>query len=1031
MNLFTMSLYKWRGPLYIIISMIFLISGISETSAQPALVSPADGAVTVPRINTTFQWDLVLNTTGLETYRLQVSEDVNFAGPMVFNLNIGHTTSQVLAVTLDPYTTYYWRVRSSIAPSPWSAVWSFRSIDIAPTAATNLSPNGSSSLNLTPTLTWNSSSSNSTVSYTVHIQSLETMLVQSFAGVTSPFITPSLAPGGSFQWWVEATNEGGSTNSAVRTFHIVPDVPVLVFPADGQQRISQRPVFDWEPSVQGATPTLYTIQITPDPTFYFVAYQTTTANSELDFEAAFNDSLHKGSPYYWRVRASRGSAQSAFSAPFTFRVASNGQQGPQTPKTAYPFDGETIYNDEVTLKWHLQYQDPDLVFDVDVAEDDAFTVNVQSFYNLPIKTQLLTDLILGKTYYWRVRSNDAVDTLDISPYSEVASFEVSDLDITPILAWPVGGGNVWQKTQTLSWYLNSPAPVSTTYDLVVSNNPDLSLPINTQLGLTNRFFELTNLVPGLTYYWQVTSHVGSGTESSTIESFIVVQSAGVSVPIPSWPINGNQVYTNFPRLNWYVNSHSLGLEFDIRISTDMDDLTNNTAAIVPVGVDNYYDIYYPLLSDVVYYWDVRSKDGLNSPSAFSVPQSFYVAAGSGNAVIPVLSWPIQGNNAYSNTPTLSWYLNTASTGLHYLVRFATSIAGLGAATFYASPTTSFTVPYSLQDNTIYYWQALSIGAHGPSSWSAPESFIIIPGSGNPVTPIASWPIGGTTIYSTSTQLNWYANSAVSGLGYSYEVSTDPGFGVLSSSGGVPSNTNNVSIIGLVPGETYYWRVRTYNLVTLELSPFSNVGSFVVYDPSNPLRPFVGSPDNDVILNMSKVNLSWYLPAFTANTLVYNIELATEADFSNAIIVNDLASLNNEVSNLQNGNYYWRVRSKLGNGTYSSYSHIGKFKVDGVTSAEDNNVIPTVYELSQNYPNPFNPSTILKYSIPEAGNVSIKVYDILGNLVKTVVNDYQQAGSYNVSWNGENANGNKAATGTYIARIQVNGFSHSIKMLLIK
>jgi flagellar hook assembly protein FlgD len=95
------------------------------------------------------------------------------------------------------------------------------------------------------------------------------------------------------------------------------------------------------------------------------------------------------------------------------------------------------------------------------------------------------------------------------------------------------------------------------------------------------------------------------------------------------------------------------------------------------------------------------------------------------------------------------------------------------------------------------------------------------------------------------------------------------------------------------------------------------------------------------------------------------------------------------------------------------------------------VIPTVYELSQNYPNPFNPSTILKYSIPEAGNVSIKVYDILGNLVKTVVNDYQQAGSYNVSWNGENANGNKAATGTYIARIQVNGFSHSIKMLLIK
>ncbi len=64
-------------------------------------------------------------------------------------------------------------------------------------------------------------------------------------------------------------------------------------------------------------------------------------------------------------------------------------------------------------------------------------------------------------------------------------------------------------------------------------------------------------------------------------------------------------------------------------------------------------------------------------------------------------------------------------------------------------------------------------------------------------------------------------------------------------------------------------------------------------------------------------------------------------------------------------------------------------------------IPLKYNLSQNYPNPFNPTTKISYSIPKAGHVSLKVFDILGKEVATLVNEQKQVGIYEVIFNGSN------------------------------
>jgi hypothetical protein len=85
-----------------------------------------------------------------------------------------------------------------------------------------------------------------------------------------------------------------------------------------------------------------------------------------------------------------------------------------------------------------------------------------------------------------------------------------------------------------------------------------------------------------------------------------------------------------------------------------------------------------------------------------------------------------------------------------------------------------------------------------------------------------------------------------------------------------------------------------------------------------------------------------------------------------------------------------------------------------------------YDLAQNFPNPFNPSTTIRYQIPQAGIVTLKIYDILGSEVATLVNEEKLAGKYEV-----NFNASSLASGVYIYKIQAGSFINSKKMILLK
>jgi hypothetical protein len=134
-----------------------------------------------------------------------------------------------------------------------------------------------------------------------------------------------------------------------------------------------------------------------------------------------------------------------------------------------------------------------------------------------------------------------------------------------------------------------------------------------------------------------------------------------------------------------------------------------------------------------------------------------------------------------------------------------------------------------------------------------------------------------------------------------------------------------------------------------------------------------------------------------------------------------------------GNKKVRVRFVAEENINGGYAMANIHAEESVLPKKNQNVISytgsevvTDYALEQNYPNPFNPTTTINYQIPASGNVSIKVYDILGNEVGNLVDSYKETGKYEVSFDASSL-----ASGVYIYRLTANDYVNVKKMVLLK
>ncbi len=134
--------------------------------------------------------------------------------------------------------------------------------------------------------------------------------------------------------------------------------------------------------------------------------------------------------------------------------------------------------------------------------------------------------------------------------------------------------------------------------------------------------------------------------------------------------------------------------------------------------------------------------------------------------------------------------------------------------------------------------------------------------------------------------------------------------------------------------------------------------------------------------------------------------------------------------------YWYHVTALYSGDYgeaeSFASNYDSGSTEDPTGTDDDLlVVPEQFFISQNYPNPFNPATTISYGLPDDADVRIEIYNILGQNVRTLVDEHQAAGYRSVIWDGNDDSGNQVSTGVYFYRIEAGVFNASRKMLLIK
>jgi len=211
---------------------------------------------------------------------------------------------------------------------------------------------------------------------------------------------------------------------------------------------------------------------------------------------------------------------------------------------------------------------------------------------------------------------------------------------------------------------------------------------------------------------------------------------------------------------------------------------------------------------------------------------------------------------------------------------------------------------------------------------------------------------------------------------------------------------------------------------------------------------IGTFQNQIVYEGDSLLYIENLPDFIFNMLYENCEYVDSVLYADSVA--EAYTGNHNSSTYYNK--FWEIAKNFTIGLFQKASHrltcviYTEWINSGVSStnnSENNNLISS-FTLLQNYPNPFNPSTKIKFSIPsvianevkQSQLVSLKVYDVLGNEIETLVNEEKPAGSYEVEFNSSTLSGSVSAkggyaSGVYFYQLQAGSFVETKKMVLLK
>jgi len=310
--------------------------------------------------------------------------------------------------------------------------------------------------------------------------------------------------------------------------------------------------------------------------------------------------------------------------------------------------------------------------------------------------------------------------------------------------------------------------------------------------------------------------------------------------------------------------------------------------------------------------------------------------------------------------------------------------------------------------TRYFWRVAANNTQSKGFFTSPRVFAtdLVP----PDAPVPLSPSSSTIGLSIRPTFRWQAGSLAAR--YHLQVSMDSPF--LTTVCDDSTITDTTWTEGPFQYLTkYYWRVRSIN--AKGASVFSPVWSFstVVEAPTQPQLTFPASAATNQPITLK---LRWHQ---SPRAVTYRLQVSTDAPFATTVVDDStIIDTVKEVGPLDNSTtYYWRVSAKNA-GWVTDYSAVWNY----VTEAP-----PQTYALNQNYPNPFNPMTLIPYELPTETAVTLKLYNVLGQVVETLLDGkVQKSGRYTAELDATNL-----PSGAYFYRLTAGPYTATRKLMVIK
>ncbi len=486
--------------------------------ATPLLSLPLDGKLDLPT-SVPFEWNSV---NGDVQYNIQVSVDVSFISSIIIDRTYPTINQTITGFANN--TVYYWRVRavsSSSGNSGWSTIRSFSTV-VAPTVG-ELPVDKVKGLHLPVTLQWTSSGKK--VLYQAQISTDETFKtivsdVSRIESISSQFSQyEGLKNNTTYYWRVRPESSTGINISwsPTRSFTTVVAKTALTSPANnsGSQLLSVQ--LKWNP-VEGAS--TYKVQFSTDKTF-----TTTIVNEDNISATQFSvANLAVNTIYYWRVQAnSIDNGTGVWSDTWKF---STGLAPAGIPILDSPSNNKVNQPIVFDFKWNPA--DNALTYHLQVSKTQDFENIVLNEDAIASSSFAASGLELGSTYYWRLRSANA---LGLSEWSESWKFTVIPAaPASPSLVTPADKAVKQQPVSlTLQWAKSALGGEVESYHVQVSTAEDFSTTVLDEAAVTTNSYTLSNLNGKTLYYWRVSAkNAGGNSEWTSVWSFTTDEKTGVS-----------------------------------------------------------------------------------------------------------------------------------------------------------------------------------------------------------------------------------------------------------------------------------------------------------------------------------------------------------------------------------------------------------------------------------------------------------------------------------------------------------------------